>query len=122
PRTIDAAGAALADAIVGRIAVLDATGKLVECNASWERFAARTPGFPAGSLIAGESFIAAWERLAAAGRPYGREILVGLVAVLQGSLPFFVHDFPFGSVDGPMLFTLIASPLSGPAGGAVVSV
>jgi diguanylate cyclase (GGDEF)-like protein/PAS domain S-box-containing protein len=110
-------GWAVLDSLDSRIVVLDRTAGIVAANAAWRSFAA---GQDKATFGVGGNFLAVCRTCTDS--DYGLAAKKGITRVLDGTLPEFSMDFPFGSGNDECWFLLRAGPLRLPdSDGAVVS-
>ncbi len=88
----EALQSAILSSLDNEIAVLDKNGCIITVNAAWRRFGLENPGSPNG-LGPGANYLAAYRASAdtAAGEP---QIIAGIKAVQERSLPLFVREYP----------------------------
>lgn len=81
------------DSLSEHIAVLDHTGRIVDANASWRRFAAENSAEDQ-CRIEGENYIEVCENATGAFSEDARAAAAGIRAVLAGETPFFRFEYP----------------------------
>jgi transcriptional regulator with GAF, ATPase, and Fis domain len=104
--------------VSNEIVVLDRTGRVVSVNEAWKR-SFRRGRHPQATVDIGADYLAVIER-AAGGDPRGAEILSGLRSVLSGEKERFERRYPYCDAGETRTYQLTVTPLSTPAGGAVV--
>jgi PAS domain S-box-containing protein len=106
---------AVEDSLLDQLAVIDQQGCITAVNEAWRRFArdnGRVEGAP--DDIGRDYFSVCGDD------PLGREVVLGLRAVLDGSSAHFHIVYPCHSPSRERWFQLDATPLSVTGGGAVV--
>ncbi|MDA8297777.1 MAG: EAL domain-containing protein [Actinomycetota bacterium] len=113
-------GWAVLDSLPISAAVIDADGTIVATNVAWQRFALDNGG-DAGRCGVGTNYLS----VCASSRGEGAEIAElagrGIRAVLGGSRDAFSLEYPCNSPTEERQFLLVASPLAGHVGMAVVA-
>ena len=109
------AAPSLTDAVVNalhqHVAVVHADGTIVAVNARWNEFA-RTNGDPAlASTSVGVNYFAVCRRAIADHMPSAREMLDGLLAVLNGERSSFELEYACPTPDGQFWYLLQVLPL-----------
>jgi PAS domain S-box-containing protein len=115
---------AVLDAVSTQVAVLDATGNIVEVNAAWRRFAvenARVAGQPVANSDIGANYLSVCEAAIGISHEGARTVAQGIRAVLAGEREFYQHEYPCHAPWQQRWFLLSVTPLKGGAGGVVVS-
>lgn len=115
---IDRQSLTVLDSMHQHIALLDAQGTVRAVNRAWREFGRRH------GATSGEGVGANYLQVCAAGKPppEAAQARTGLQAVLAGEQALFELEYPCALGGGQEHWYLMrASPLAGPAGGAVVS-
>lgn len=103
------------------VAILDGRGRIVAANATWQRASgAHEHPFPSKTSV-GDNYLAACRQAFPVHAEKAREALVGLQAVLDGSLVRFSLEYSSGSPKEPHWFAMHVGPLPGRGKGAVIS-
>ena len=118
-RSTEALQSAILSSLDNNIAVLDKNGCIVAVNQPWTRFGLENPGSPDG-LGTGANYLDAC-RAFADRSPEFQEVITGIKAVQDRSLPLFVHEHASHSATGQSWYLLTATPLDTMEGGVVVS-
>jgi len=110
------------DSLSEHIAVLDTTGRIVDVNASWRRFAEENAG-QRQARIEGENYIKVCENATGDFGEEARAVAQGIRAVLAGQTPSFRLEYPCHSQQQKRWFLMTATPLvsHGSIDGTVVS-
>ena len=111
---------ALLDALAAHTTVLDADGNVVATNRAWDRFAAEHPADPWRPPV-GANYLDACERAAKEGSVQAPVVAEGVRGVLTGRQRGFHLDYAESLDEDELWFSLRATPLDVPEGGAVVS-
>jgi two-component system CheB/CheR fusion protein len=106
------------DAMPAHVAVLDRVGVVQLVNRSWREFAERNGDHGLRASGPGVNYLDAC-RAAAATDAHARRVLQGLGAVLDGSRPAFMIEYPCHSPEEQRWFLMHVAPLVG--GGCVVT-
>jgi len=114
------APATILDALAGPVAVLDKQGLLAATNMAWRRLACNQ-SLPCPRMKPGASYVDACRQATGEEGDYARKVLVGVQAVLDGSLPQFTLEYPCVTAKTVRWFLLQATPLSPKGGGTVLS-
>ncbi len=106
------------DSLRAQVALVDREGTIVAVNEAWRRYdgertADRSP------LAAGADYLRRVREVAEEGNEYARSAAEGLAAVLSGERDGYQLEYPHP--DGEHWFLLVATPLQGEPGGAVVT-
>lgn len=101
------------------IAVLDATGTIIETNDAWDRFDDRLGGGDRAGV--GANYLDVTRRAAAEGDPYAVAALEGIETVLREERERFTLEYPCHGPDEERWFLLSATPFRNAGPGAVVS-
>jgi PAS domain S-box-containing protein len=111
------------DSLTTHIAVLDRTGVIVTLNQAWRQFALDNgAGDSPDSVGVGVNHLACFAiALADPHREKNQATEAGIRAVLSGELAEFHSESPCHSSSGDQRFLLSVAPMTGAAGGAVVS-
>jgi PAS domain S-box-containing protein len=117
----EALNRAVLNSLPANIAVVDGDGRIRAVNEGWKRFARENGDPPAFSVDCGADYLEVCRQSAAGGCVDAREALIGLEDVLRGSRSFFEMQYPCHSENRKRWFRMIASPLTGAAGGAVIT-
>jgi diguanylate cyclase (GGDEF)-like protein/PAS domain S-box-containing protein len=106
------------DSLRAQVAVVDRDGTIVAVNEAWRRYdEERTED--RSPLGAGADYLGRVREVAEEGNEYARGAARGLEAVLTGERDGYQIEYPHP--DGEHWFLLVAAPLRGKAGGAVVT-
>ncbi len=113
---------AVLDALSVQIAVLDASGRIVEVNESWRRFARENGADPGLEQGIGLSYLDACH-FDGDDDPegYGEKTQAGILAVLAGRQPAFSLEYPCHAPDQPRWFMVTVTSLGKGLDGAVVA-
>jgi diguanylate cyclase (GGDEF)-like protein/PAS domain S-box-containing protein len=113
---------AVFDGYPGQVAILDASGRIAEVNAGWERFA-RENGFSGECRFTGTDYFAACQGTAGADAEDAVRAAEGIRDVLAGRAPRFSLEYPCHSLTQKRWFLLVATPLEhqGVIKGAIVA-
>ena len=113
---------AVLDALTAQIAVLDASGRIVEVNESWRRFARENAADPGLEQGVGFSYLDACH-LNGDDDPegYGEKTQAGILAVLAGKQSEFSLEYPCHAPDQPRWFMVTVTSLGNGCDGAVVA-
>jgi diguanylate cyclase (GGDEF)-like protein len=111
---------ALLDSLSAHTALLDDRGLVVAVNRAWARFAEEHPGDPWRPLV-GADYLAACEAAAKDGSVQAPLVADGVRAVLSRRQRAFHLDYADTVGDDELWFSLRATPLDVPDGGAVIS-
>lgn len=103
----------------GRIAVLDASGTILQVNATWGPPAPDDPGAPLAGADPGSNVRAAWPARGVEDTP--PPLLDTIEAVLLGQAPERTLEFALAVGDDPRFFRWLVQALDRPEGGAIVS-
>jgi PAS domain S-box-containing protein len=115
----EALQSAILSSLDNDIAVLDKDGCIVAVNQAWTKSGLQNPGSPEG-LGPSANYLAAQQTLAATSREV-QEIIAGIKAVQDRSLPLFLRECAGHSTSGQNWCLLTATPLATMEGGVVVS-
>ncbi len=115
----EALQSAILSSLDNNIAVLDKDGRIVEVNQAWTRFGLENPDSPDG-LGPGANYLATCQALAASSSDVP-EVIAGIKAVQERSLPSFLHESAMHSASGQSWYLLTATPLDTMEGGVVIS-
>ena len=117
---IEGMSRAVLDSLAAHTALLDHTGRVLAVNRAWRRFVEEHPGDPWRPLV-GDDYLAACEAAAKEGSVQAPLVADGVRSVLAGRLRAFHLDFADTVDEDELWFSLRATPLDVPGGGAVVS-
>jgi diguanylate cyclase (GGDEF)-like protein/PAS domain S-box-containing protein len=120
-RASEALNQAVLNSLTAQIAVLDKTGAVIAVNAAWDRLAGDSGNPLACTTGLGTNYLEVCRAISGAFVDTAREALIGIQAVLNGSLPQFTMEYPCPTAAEPRWCALSVTPLSGDKGGAVVS-
>jgi signal transduction histidine kinase len=120
PGVLDTNAWAVLDSMQKHIAVLDQNGDILVVNQAWRQFALDNGASAAQADPSGSNYLAGGRGSNPQQHREGAAALTGIAAVLAGQLPNFEFEYPCHSKTEQRWFLLRATPLSGPAGGAVV--
>lgn len=109
------------DSLSASIAVLDPNGKIVAVNETWREFARQNGMSMLSDCTEGVDYLDVVRRSAEAGLRQAGEIVAGIEAVLSGRQPGYVVEYDCHSPAQQRWFVMQVLPLSGKAGGAVIS-
>jgi PAS domain S-box-containing protein len=113
--------AAVLASLHDQVAILDATGRVVELNPSWQRFVETADASRFDRVSKGESFLNACARAAERGDAAALEHLSALRAVLDGSIARRQLELPGMLAGRSYWLDVTIETLRHPQGGAVVS-
>jgi PAS domain S-box-containing protein len=122
-RASEALNSAVLNSMSAHIAVLDQEGMLIAANAAWRRFA-RENNAPAADLAlleVGANYLEVCQRAALNCSADAQAAWQGIQAILAGAGQSFTLEYDCHSPDQARWFTLSATPLLIPQGGAVIS-
>ena len=91
------------------IAVLDASGIIVEVNEAWKQFA-RSEGYGDSGYGLGANYISVCRAATGPQSDGAVEIAAGLESVLSGEQPLYVAEYPCHSPGDQRWFQLVATP------------
>lgn len=106
------------DSLRAQVALVDRDGTIVAVNQAWRRYDEERTG-DRGPLAAGDDYLGRVREVAEEGNEYARSAAEGLAAVLSGERAGYQLEYPHP--DGEHWFLLVATPLQGEPGGAVVT-
>ncbi|MGH7254637.1 MAG: PAS domain-containing protein, partial [Nitrospirales bacterium] len=112
---------AVLTSLPAQLAILDREGRILSVNPSWDTQARdmATP-FPSPATV-GSNYLTACRLAPPDYSEHAREALLGVQAVLDGSLRQFTMEFPCHAKAGERWYLLCATPLAQSSGGAVIS-
>ena len=110
---------AVLGSLAANIAVLDREGGIIAVNEAWKRFACENDGAAVAESV-GINYLRVC-RDSPESKDGGRAALNGIQAVLDGTLPNFVFEYPCHSPSEKRWFLMSVTPLLGERGGAVVT-
>jgi two-component system CheB/CheR fusion protein len=107
------------DSLPEHVAVLDRAGTILLVNEGWRRYSIERGADPVSSGP-GASYLAACAHVDGLRGPDAAALQRGLLDVLEGRVARFTYDY-LGSPSGvPRWFMIVAAPMHGPEGGAIV--
>jgi PAS domain S-box-containing protein len=106
--------------LAAHIAVLDIDGNIIAVNEAWKRFAHEN-GDNADARGVGVNYLDVCRRSMEQHDDEARKALIGIQAVLEGTLPDYVLEYPCHSPDQQRWFLMSVTPLVGERSGAVVT-
>ena len=106
--------------LVGHLAVIDRSGKIVVVNRTWLRFSGENGASSYPSVRPGANYIAECERAAGEGDIYARQALSGIKDVLEGRREYFEMTYPCHSPARQRWFSMAVTRLTQAEGGAVI--
>lgn len=109
--------AAVLDAMAASIAVLDASGRILQTNVAWDRFALANGARDPASWV-GQDYLAVCEAALPADDPTPRLAATGIRSVLLGQREEYTLDYPCHAPDMPRWFQLRVRRIRVPAGDA----
>src|SRR5215831_533638 len=118
-RKSEALNQSVLGSLASHITVLDRDGNIIAVNEAWKRFAYEN-GIHADARGVGANYLDVCRR-SQAGDDEARKALNGIQAVLDGTLPDFVLEYPCHSPGEKRWFLMSVTPLLGERAGAVVS-
>lgn len=102
------------------VAILDATGIVVEVNDSWRRFNESSKAAPFHRVRVGESYVAVHRAAATQGVLPAAEVLTGVTSVLNRQMRRFQLEYEYFAQGKHESFITTIDALDRPDGGAVV--
>jgi diguanylate cyclase (GGDEF)-like protein/PAS domain S-box-containing protein len=111
---------AILDSMSAQIAVLDSAGTIVAVNAGWLRFAAENGAAPNYSWI-GRTYQDVCRPVPGNDLNDATQAGNGILAVLEGRLPSFSHEYPCHSPTEQRWFTMVVTPLAIAGYGVVIT-
>lgn len=112
---------AVLNALPMQVAILDGRGRLLATNVAWRQASSRHEHpFPSKTSV-GDNYLEACQQALPIHNKKAREALVGLRAVLDGSLVRFSLEYPTGSSKESHWFVMHVVHLPGKGTGTVVS-
>ncbi len=102
------------ESLSARIALLDSTGLVVDCNRAWSAFAQENE---LGQMEVGNNYLACLK----SDPVLGEHLVEGLTAVLEGHLKHYEEEYPYKSGTGENWYIMSVTPLVDGLGGGVVS-
>lgn len=120
-RASEAFNRAVLDSLTAHVAVLDKEGAIVAINKAWENFGRENGADPARTGVRVNYLDVCRRVIINEEASYAEEALLGIQAVLTGSLNNFSLEYPCHSPTRKRWFVLYATPLPKERGGAVVS-
>jgi PAS domain S-box-containing protein len=118
-KSTEALQSAILSSLDNEIAVLDKNGCIVTVNHAWRRFGMENPESPNG-LGPGANYLAACQTVAATS-PDMQEVIAGIKAVQDRSLPLFLREGASLSAIRQNWYLMTVTPLDTMEGGVVVS-
>jgi PAS domain S-box-containing protein len=115
---------AIFDSVPSSIAVLNASGTIVDVNARWQTFArdnGPVPGQSAAHTDVGVNYLDVCDRSAGLSSGMAAAAGAGVRAVLDGSRDSFRLEYPCHSPDRQRWFSMMVSPIDRGARGVVVT-
>ena len=115
---------AILDSVPSHIAVLDRNGVILAVNKSWVRFAianGTTDGLPARHVDPGINYLKICRESRGESSEEAMAAHDGILAVLEGILPYFSLEYPCHSPTVQRWFTMTVTPLGMGKSGVVVS-
>ncbi|HNP73093.1 MAG TPA: PAS domain S-box protein, partial [Kouleothrix sp.] len=112
------------NSVLAHVAVLDRQGTILAVNEAWRNFAHanRVPGSDqAKDIDVGANYLAICRVSGDAGSREAADAYAGISAVLKGEQSSFTLEYPCHSPDMERWFSMTATPLATPQGGAVVA-
>ncbi len=106
--------------LVGHLAVIDRSGKILVVNRTWLRFSGENGAGAYPSVRPGANYIAECERAAGEGDIYARQALSGIKDVLEGQREYFEMAYPCHSPVKQRWFSMAVTRLTQTEGGAVI--
>jgi signal transduction histidine kinase len=111
---------ALLASVRDHIAILDASGVVVEVNDGWRRFAERDDLAPFRRALVGDNYVTACRSAAEAGDSFAARVFEGVTSVLDGRDNRFEMEFDDDRNDRHERYALSIEPLARLSGGAIV--
>lgn len=105
------------ESLSARIALLDSSGLVVQCNRAWTAFA-RERGLE--QMEVGSDYLACL-RSTVSDPILGEHLVEGLTAVLEGHLTHYDEEYPYKTNTGEHWYIMSVTPLVDGLGGGVVS-
>jgi PAS domain S-box-containing protein len=119
-RKSQALNQAVLGSLAAHIAVLDTDGSIIAVNEAWKRFARENEG-DAPAEGTGVNYLEVCRRSRERGDDDSGKALLGIRAVLDGSIPNFALEYPCHSPAEKRWFVMSVTPLMGERSGAVVA-
>jgi PAS domain-containing protein len=119
-RESQALNQAVLGSLAAHIAVLDRDGKIIAVNDPWKRFARENGGAAIADSV-GINYLDVCRRALERGDDDAGAAMDGIQAVLGGERPVFTVEYPCHSPDEKRWFLMLATPLLGAGGGAVIA-
>jgi len=107
----------LLESLTARIALLDSSGVIVDCNRAWTEFARENV---INQMEVGSNYLACL-KATVADPVLGQNLVEGLTAVLEGHLARYEEEYPFRTGSGENWYIMSVTPLVDGLGGGVVS-
>jgi len=107
------------DSLRERICVLDRDGTIVLTNQAWSQSARENAASP-GRCGLGVNYLRICRTATGPSSERASEAAMGIETVMRGAAPHFTLDYPCPTPSRKAWFRLIARPLRGPHGGAVI--
>ena len=120
-RDSEALNRGVLNSLPANIAVLNTDGKIQATNEAWRRFAQANGAPTSGVVDAGASYLEVCKRAVVDGSEDARKALAGVQDVLAGRCLRFEMEYPCHSPDKKKWFRMLAIPLAGSGGGAVIA-
>ena len=86
-------GKTVLNSLSAQIAILDAKGRILETNRSWQLFGGRTPEDSTDAFI-GVNYIQVCENARGEESQHARAVAAGIRKVIKGDVEEFLHDYP----------------------------
>ncbi|MGM0554257.1 MAG: response regulator [Pseudomonadota bacterium] len=112
------------DSVSAHIAVLDRDGVIVAVNEPWRRFAAENAAEPGGAGQhddVGTNYLNICHQAADGEAPGAADVATGIESVMAGRAAHFGFEYPCNSPSETHWYQMTVLPLTGNAGGVVVS-
>jgi two-component system, LuxR family, sensor kinase FixL len=120
-RTSEGMKSAILSSLSSHVAVLDRDGRIIAVNDSWVGFALAAEDSLFEAAGVGDDYLEICRAAARAGVPGAAPMLTGVLAVLDGTRPWFVFEYSRPSTSGERWYEISAVPLKRPEAGAVVT-
>jgi signal transduction histidine kinase/integral membrane sensor domain MASE1 len=118
-RATEAMKSAILASLPTGVAVLDHQGWIVAVSEAWKRLAQENPSGPQGGVREGENYVDAWREAAAHGSAEAREVVAGILGVLDASRAQFTGERAWTAEGQEHLLAVSVVPLP-PRMGAIV--
>ena len=106
---------AILDSVPSQIAVLDHTGTIVAVNEAWRKFAldnSPEPGIPPDNTRTGTNYLDVCRASVGASSNDASLARDGILSVINGSVPIFLHVYPCYSPTQQRWFSMAVTPLN----------